>query len=63
VQEIVEQLASLADHGQDAHAIFNNARDYAAKAARRILQALGQPHVDPWCLPLAAGVATPSLRA
>jgi uncharacterized protein YecE (DUF72 family) len=44
VEEIAERARVLADSAREVHAIFNNnARDYAPKAARRMLLALGEP--------------------
>jgi uncharacterized protein YecE (DUF72 family) len=43
VEEIAERARVLADEANEVHVVFNNnARDYAPKAARRMLQALGQ---------------------
>jgi uncharacterized protein YecE (DUF72 family) len=43
VDEIAERARLLADEAKEVHVTFNNnARDYAPKAARRMLQALGQ---------------------
>jgi uncharacterized protein YecE (DUF72 family) len=43
VEEIAERARVLADDAKEVHVMFNNnARDYAPKAARRMLQALGQ---------------------
>jgi uncharacterized protein YecE (DUF72 family) len=42
VEEIAERARVLADDAREVHVMFNNnARDYAPKAARRMLQALG----------------------
>jgi uncharacterized protein YecE (DUF72 family) len=44
LEEIAERARVLADEAEEVHVMFNNnARDYAPKAARRLLQALGQP--------------------
>jgi uncharacterized protein YecE (DUF72 family) len=43
LHEIAERARVLADRAEQVHVMFNNnARDYAPKAARRMLQALGQ---------------------
>ena len=43
VEEIADRARVLADDAEEVHVMFNNnARDYAPKAARRMLQALGQ---------------------
>jgi uncharacterized protein YecE (DUF72 family) len=43
LEEIADRARVLADEAEEVHVMFNNnARDYAPKAARRILQALGQ---------------------
>ena len=43
VEEIADRARVMADEAEEVHVMFNNnARDYAPKAARRMLQALGQ---------------------
>jgi uncharacterized protein YecE (DUF72 family) len=43
LEEIADRARVLADDANEVHVMFNNnARDYAPKAARRMLQALGQ---------------------
>jgi uncharacterized protein YecE (DUF72 family) len=43
LEEIADRARVLADEAREVHVMFNNnARDYAPKAARRMLQALGE---------------------